>query len=369
MGIQRQGSAAVLATALLCAPLAHAGVRIEQDGNWVEFGGQLQAQFHRITPEGEDMLDVVRLRRMRPYIAGSTHPGWSGMFQWELGRALDGNELSIQEAWFRYSGSDWLEVTVGNHNVPFSRENLTSSTRQQLVERTFIGDSNYGTPDKQLGIYLDGEAGMFGWSAAMVKATIDPDPTQLRFASAVNLGSDFLEGCMYVGRLAWGNAPLAQGDLDGGPLRYGIAVAAFTWENYQLLPPNNLDPDHILGYEVSGAVRIAGVSVDAGYNLFDVETLGAGATGGLYTAGQTELRNWALEGGYMLRPQLELVAGYQNQEADNYAEAWTRASFGINYFFHQHDIKTQFTYRLGESLNGVPGNDQDEWFLQGQYVF
>ena len=39
------------------------------------------------------------------------------------------------------------------------------------------------------------------------------------------------------------------------------------------------------------------------------------------------------------------MAGYESQDADNYAEAWNRTSLGANYFFSKnHDIKLQATF-------------------------
>jgi len=126
----------------------------------------------------------------------------------------------------------------------------------------------------------------------------------------------------------------------------------------------------VTGFEVSGALRGYGVSIDAEYNLFNAETTDDTFTGGIYKNGETDLESWAVEGGYMVVPaKLELVAGYQVQDADNYAEEWTRTSVGTNYFFEKQDIKLQATYRMGESLNGVKGADEDEVFVQAQYVF
>jgi hypothetical protein len=71
----------------------------------------------------------------------------------------------------------------------------------------------------------------------------------------------------------------------------------------------------------------------------------------------------------VLPEKLELVAGYEVQDADNYAEKWERTSLGLNYFFAKHDIKLQATYRMGENKDGVKDNDLDELFVQAQYVF
>ncbi len=158
------------------------------------------------------------------------HKDWKGKFQWDMGKTTGDNEVAIKDAYMQYKGFEDMKITVGNANFPFSREFLTSSKYQQLVERTFVGDHDYGTPDRNTGIHV--------------------------------------------------------------------------------------------------------------------------------------------EGGYMVLPEtLEIVAGYQFQDADNYATQWTRASVGANWFIHKHDIKLQFTYRIGKDLKGVQGSDENEAFVQAQYVF
>jgi hypothetical protein len=67
--------------------------------------------------------------------------------------------------------------------------------------------------------------------------------------------------------------------------------------------------------------------------------------------------------------KLEIIAGYQDMDADNYANVWKRTLIGANYFFHNHDIKIQTTYQVGKSLDGKEDNDANELFIQFQYVF
>jgi len=72
----------------------------------------------------------------------------------------------------------------------------------------------------------------------------------------------------------------------------------------------------------------------------------------------------------MVSPKtLELVLGYQTQDADNYTDAWNRTSFGANWFLEKHKIKVQLTYRISENLKGTTGKDENELFIQTQYVF
>ncbi|NIP72255.1 MAG: hypothetical protein GWO16_04125 [Gammaproteobacteria bacterium] len=67
--------------------------------------------------------------------------------------------------------------------------------------------------------------------------------------------------------------------------------------------------------------------------------------------------------------KFEIVAGYESQDAHGYAEEWTLGSVGGIWFVHKHDIKVQLTYRQNSDMKGVKGDDEDEIFLQAQYLF
>ncbi|GAB6083210.1 hypothetical protein JCM30471_21240 [Desulfuromonas carbonis] len=179
-----------------------------------------------------------------------------------------------------------------------------------------------------------------------------------------------------------GYMKMDQGDFKRDEIRTTISLAAFTWANDDdnnsytdattglSTSTSKADVDNVNGFEVSAGFRGFGLSVDAEYNLFQAETSDSTFTGGIYKNGETELSNYALEGGYMVLPKtIELVAGYEAMDADNYAEVWTRTSFGVNWFLEKQDIKLQATYRIGSNLNGVKDKDQDELFVQAQYVF
>jgi hypothetical protein len=252
------------------------------------------------------------------------------------------------------------------------------------VERTFVGDHNYGTPDKNAGIHLTGNTGgkKITWGASGTVASLDPDNNKLDFDTPVNRNADFNDGFMLGGRVdfhPFGFVKFAQGDFER-EVRAAIGVAAYTWsndnDNNTNTPPvapnpctSKCDVDAVTGIEVSGAFRGAGFSVDAQYNSFDSETVESGVTDGIYVNGKTTLTNAAIEGGYMFGETIELVAGYQTQDADGYATSWNRTSAGVNWYINRQDTKVQLTYRMGESLNGIKNNDTDEVFLQTQFLF
>jgi phosphate-selective porin OprO/OprP len=371
--------------ALICMPAGNAGaagVTYKDGDKWVKLGGRIQAQYHMTDPENGDSYDELLFRRLRLYVEGSLHKDWKGKFQIDFGKS----EVAIKDAFLRYLGIEGMEISVGNQNFPFSRELITSSKYQQLVERTFVGDHNYGTPDRQTGIHLEGEGVGKKWTYgfSLVSACIDPDAKKLDFDTAVNNDADdWNEGFMLGGRAdfhPFGLLKFSQGDFSGETLAT-IGLGAFTWSNDDdnntytdettgLIVGSKPDVEKVNGFEISAAFRAAGFSVDAQYNIFDAETVDPTFTGGIYRNGETELTNYAIEGGYMVVPaKLEFVAGYQAMDADNYDHVWSRTSIGMNYFFKKHDIKIQATYRMGESLDGKKDKDANELFLQAQYVF
>ena len=180
----------------------------------------------------------------------------------------------------------------------------------------------------------------------------------------------------------FGLLKMKQGDFKGD-LQATIGVGAFTWANDDddvnmvededagISTVSDSDLDSATGFEVSGALRVAGLSVDAQFNTFDAELVnGAAGVDGLYVDGSTTLESYSVEGGYMVIPEhLELVAGFQSQDADGYDTAWNKTSVGANLFVAKHDVKYQVTYQMGENKDGTDGNDVDELFVQAQYVF
>jgi hypothetical protein len=370
-----------VAAFILSALPTRAGVTYQDGDKYLKVGGRIQLQYHAVSPDGGPSTDEMFFRRFRPYLEGSVHKDWLGKFQWDMGDS----KLAVKDAFMMYSGITGMKVTVGNANFPFSRELLTSSKTQQLVERTFVGDHNYGSPSRNVGIHLTGHA-MAGkkltWGAALASASLDPDTNKLDFDSPVNADDDFNEGWMVGGRVdfhPFGGLKMSQGDFER-KVKATIGVGGYLWSNdgdnntYTTAGvTNNLgksDVDSVTGIEVSSAFRGAGFSVDAEYNIFNAETVDSTVTSGIYRNGETTLRNYAIEGGYMVvADRLELVAGYQSQDADNYATAWNRTSVGANWFLQKQDIKVQLTYRMGENLKGVKDTNEDEIFLQTQYVF
>lgn len=364
-------SGLLAAITMAAAPmLASAGVTVYEDGDkYAEIGGRLQAQYLRVDPDGADSTDDFFFRRLRFYIEGSVTENLSGIWQVDFGK--EGEDPAVKDAFITYSGLAVGDILVGNHTAPFSREQLTSSKRQQFVERQFVGDHNYGVLDRQMGVSIKGKSDTVAWQAGLYKAGIDPDDDKLDFTSRVSEDAEYF-GNLIAARVDFnplGHFKMAQGAF-GEELKFGIGVNAFTWSNDDddVVDPAS-DYDKATGFGVDGALRAGYFSADAAYQSFASETLDGTYTGGLIENGDGDFDSYLVKGGYMIVPnRFEGVVGYSGLDADAWNETDTRLSIGGNFFINKHNAKIQVTYEMGKDVEGVPGEDADTLYIQFQQV-
>ena len=368
-----------LAVAAMLLPLSaySGGYKFSDGDKFLEVGARIQLQYKVDDPATGQKTDDIFFRRLRVRVAGSMHKDWKGQVEWDMGKATGDNEISVKESWMLYSGWNNMTLRIGNSSFPFSREFMTPYTKQQLVERTFVGDLNYGTPDKNVGLHLRGHNSekILTYRASASIGSVQADDAKLRFNTPVNDLSDYADGYMIGGRVDYhplGFVKFQQGDFSG-KTRFTLGAAAYAWNNDGDVAISataaSQEVDSITALEISAAFRSHGFSIDAQYNNFDAKLVDASHTGGLYRNGKTTLNNAAIEGGYMFNNRIELVAGYQTQDADNYDTSWNRSSLGAIWFIEGNDIKVQLSYRMGENLDGTSGNDKDEIYLQTQFDF
>ena len=390
---------------VVSVPVANAGIKVYEDGDkWVELGGRLQLQYLYLTDdprEGEGgSEDTIFFRRLRPYIAGSVTKDWWGKFQWELGKSLDGDEVAVKDAYMQYIGIKNHRIFIGNSKTVFSREFLTSSKRQQTVERWFVGQHNFGSPDRMLGFRLDGNSSSkkFEYKVNIGGENFDPDNRRMDFDTPANDTGDWTMGYVAAGRLTYmplGAIARDQGDFSRGSFKVAVEGAAFVWSESDnrsaytdvtedgvkvCTSSSKCDLDNATGWELSGGVRGRGLSVDLEYNevagelqarsFVDDEGNLIPLDSGMYVNGETTIKKWQLEGGYMLASiPIEFVYKRDSMDTDGYDKAWYANDFGVNYFFNKHKAKVQFLLRDESNVNGSDGDDRQQIVMQWQFVF
>ncbi|NHZ73831.1 MAG: hypothetical protein GWP16_05120, partial [Nitrospirae bacterium] len=353
-----------------------AGIKVYEDGDkFIEIGGRIQLQylyFSESPAEGEgESADTIFFRRIRPYIAGSVTKNWWGKIQFDFGKALDSNEVALKDGYMQYIGFKNHKIFIGNAKSVFSREYLASSKRQQTVERWFVGQHNFGNPDRMLGFRIDGntDSKRFEYKLNVGGESFDPDNRRMDFDTPANDAGDFNLGWVAAGRVTfYPKEPIKrdQGDFTRGSFNYAVEAAAFAWTNNEedltytdvvdgLQVCNNdkkCDLDNANGWELSGGLRGHGLSVDLEYNQIFGEMVAKNVNSGMYVDGETTIKKWQLEGGYMLgNLPLEFVYKRDSMDTDGYAKKWYANDIGINYFFNQHKAKVQVLYRMESNVN------------------
>ena len=144
----------------------------------------------KIRREGEDeSQSTIFFRRLATlYFAGSVTKNWLGKVQFDLGKSLDGDEVAVKDAYMQYTGFKNLKIFIGSSKTVFSREFLASSKRQQTVERWFVGQHNFGSPDRMLGFRVDGNTDnkKFEYKLNVGGQSFDPDNRRMDFDNPAN---------------------------------------------------------------------------------------------------------------------------------------------------------------------------------------
>jgi hypothetical protein len=372
------------------------------DGSrWLDFGILVEVQYRGNDAQygssgvlgDPEQSDQVFLRRLRPTIFGGINEDWEGVIQMDFGAGADGLVYDTTVRWvnFQYVGVEDAHLTFGSFKHFFSREFLTLGPHLQQIERTFAGNNDYGNPSYTIGLGWDHLVAdrKLGYALSIGAENHDQDAYQMSFRSPANASTGSNQGFAVAGRVDYypfGQLPytpqfllgpnaLNRGDFHTDAWQLMVSAAGYAWHNdgdsnpYVAAPdPNFVDLEGSYGLELSGGVRGFGWSGDIEYQNIHGNTEDGGFTGGLYRNGDTELDKFTVNGGYMaFANEVELNAGWSYFDATNFPEAMNTYMLGVNWFVDGYSVRFSTTYRWNTSVNGIGGNDEDEFRVQGQF--
>jgi hypothetical protein len=368
-------------------------VLIDRPGFSLETRGKIQVQFYDADPDDPDNEDDLFLRRVRPFFLGHIGQSWTWKVEAELSadievRSIDFDQLDIRDFFLRYEGfaAPGWRLTLGNQKAPFSRDFLTPAPHLLLVERTFVGNTKGGVPERPLGVHFRGEsrAGKVAYWSSLGALGHDPGADRMKFDSLVGGSGNLNEGLVLAARLDLhprGAMTFADGDAHTPRLKYTWSLAGYVWENDgnnnlfteggEALDAEKEDLDSASGLEVSGGLRGRGITLDWQYNRIEGHTVCKGFSGGIYANGETRLDIAAAEGGYRLRRfPVELGGALERFDADGYAEPWEKTTLVLNlHGLERFNSKLQVSHGWISNRQGVPGEDFQETRIQLQYVW
>jgi hypothetical protein len=324
---------------------------------------------------------------------------WQGILQMDFGAGEDGTKYATTVRWvnFQYIGFDQAHATFGSFKPWFSRELITLGPHLQTVERSPVGDTNYGNPDYMIGFSWDRllDNRKVAYYASVGLEDHQQEVTQMQMRSPANAASGSNQGVLVTGRvdfypfgeLPYDSRPLHtpaqiaynRGDFHTTAWRTIVSTAAFGWWNDGDSNPfttngvstssTNADLDRSFGAEVSGGIRGFGVSADAEYQYIHGNLVDPNFSGGLYVNGRSNLNKFAITGGYMLPRDVELVSAWSVVDATGFQRALTESKVGVNWFVMKYAIRFSATYTFVNNMDGVPGNNIGVTRADAQFVW
>ncbi|HLT39913.1 MAG TPA: MFS transporter [Enhygromyxa sp.] len=215
---------------------------------------------------------------------------------------------------------DWLTVRVGQFKRPFSRPFIAFASQLSMIERPLtVGPSVFGD-DADIGVMLhNGSSGRFEYAVGVFNGTgpnVVPDQVHPLVAARVGYNTG-------------GMTPYSESDLEGGPPRFGVAVAGLV----------DLDADRDHESFVSG---LADLMFKAhGFSLSSALHVGSRQSGPRWSDQRLSAIGHYTQLGHVIADRVEPVVRYSLVLSNGRGNDQHDLAGGLNLFFHGHRFKWQ----------------------------
>lgn len=257
----------------------------------------------------------------------------------------------MKDGYFDFTKWKYFSLRGGQFKVPYSRHQLTSSGKQEFVDRG-ITDKVFA-PGRNVGLMVHGKAG--GEAS---------DLFEYYFGAFDGEGENKTnndEGLMFAGRLAvnpLGGVKYTESDT-GHSDDFVLAVAVNGWIH---------EDDNHTG---AGDDWSIGADIAAFYKgffaMFEIHYRENDVSGG----SDVEIIGWIAQLGYFIVPhEFEIAIRASNIDWDNNGSgdsARREYLIVLGYFWHAHNMKIQLDFGRIEDHEGDHDDNVDEWRLRIQF--
>ncbi|MEQ1855817.1 MAG: porin [Longimicrobiales bacterium] len=291
----------------------------------------VQPQFEWVDPQGGSAEGSFRVRRARASMRGTAYTRFNYLIQIDMA----GSSTRLVDGWIGTELHPLLVVAAGQAKAPFGRQQLTSDTGLQFVDRGIL-DPRFN-PARQPGMWVSGTlADGLTYSAGIFNGD---------GINQLNLDGDYLKAA----RVVWN--PLGAFALEESSLDFpesprvsvgaGVMSGRYGTTDYTA---------QRLGLE--GAFKLQGFNA---VGEFVVEQLDSDLDPTRDTAG------WYVQAGYLLRAGYELAGRYGTIDPDTQdaiTPDLTEKGFSLSRYFNGHDMKIQADYLRVESETDGTSDDR-----------
>jgi len=305
---------------------------------------RIQFRFTQEDPEAGNSMGSFRIRRFKFKLAGTALENVKFQFQ-----ANFAGDPELEDAWIQYTKNHWIQPRVGQMKVAFGRQNLTSSGKQQFVDRTLVVREFEARRDQGITVIGHNKSKTFEYNVGIYNG------------NGVNNSANDDNEFMYTTRVVYtpfGEYKLAEGSLDY-PETSKLAIGIKALMNNFETPMSG--EDDISVYAVEAAYKIRGFSFVTEY---------AQRTDDIALTGELDSDAYYAQAGYLFpNKKLELALRIAEISPDT-ATSTDLSETGIaaSYYLRKHNYKVQADYRQIE-FDADPNDDFKEFRVQLQLVF
>lgn len=274
-----------------------------------------------------------------------------------FGRGLA--SVEVENAWLEFPLTPVMALRVGQYDVAFSRNALTSDSKLLLVDRSLIKDAltSLGMADNTAGLLLHGRprGGRIEYATGLFD--------NLRFNETGTATARRANGPMVMGRMVYhllDPAPRSgYADYQSSYIGQGRRLAIGANAGHLSKARRGSDEFNVTVWGADVFFNARALTLEAEHDVF-VESRSA--------LTDTRGSGWYAQGGYMVHPVVEVVSRFQRLDTDDVGTTlgntlrWT--SVGFNTYIRAHSLKVQTEYTFKRERLPVPRNDAFQVQLQ-----
>jgi hypothetical protein len=329
----------------------------------LKLGARVQVRHELTVPDSGDTVSAFSIPRARLKLSGNVFTeALAYKFEADFGKGF----VTLKDFFGDYAVIDALHVRAGQFKRPFSRQEITSSGKHIFTDQALTVDG-FGA-GRDLGVMLHNDyerSPAFEWAVALMNGT--GDKSNLSGAVEVDLTDG--DGAITSGkftnvpktfrpqlvlRVGYNHGKLAgysEGDLEGGPLRFGVGGGVKL----------TFDTDNAHAGDIAAnldfILKVQGFALDGAFYLLSAQD------GAAFTDQSFASTGVHAQASYLIAKRVMPILRYARLMPDGGRDR-DELALGVTGFLFAHNVKlTVEAARLGTETAG--GTDAD-WRVRTQ---
>ncbi|MEM6456990.1 MAG: porin [Acidobacteriota bacterium] len=309
----------------------------------MEFNNRVQFRYTLDDPEDGDDKGSFRVRRAKFKIAGKVFENW----KYKIQAVWSGGSTTLEDAYFQYTKNKMAQLWLGQGKAWFGRQELTSSGKQQFVDRSITSGRFSHGRDQGLALIGKNDSKTFEYNLGIYNG------------NGRNRSSNDNDEYLYVGRVVF--TPFGEYKPEESSLDYPesskLAIGASILENSE---GSNADED-VSRFGVEFAYKYLGLNMVGEYFTEELDLPGA--------SDSVDTDGFYYQIGYLFpNKKFEIAGRYAVISPDVPFDAdEIETGVALSYYMSKHNYKIQGDYRqIEDELADVT---DDQFRVQIQFAF